>query len=134
MAESAQQTSTTAAPVLTATIDASAPPPPEPKKPSAIQPEFIFTIIIIIAAFIFLIQRPEKKAREEKLKALEGLKKGDDVISTGGIHGVVQRVNKDKGTVFVTVAKGVEMEFSKGALNAAPEVKEAAPTAAKAKA
>ena len=134
MADSTQQTSTTDAPLLTTTVDASAPPPPEPKKPSAIQPEFIITIIIIIVAFIFLIQRPEKKAREEKLKALEGLKKGDEVISTGGIHGVVQRVNKDKGTVFITVAKGVEIEFSKAAVNVVPEVKEAAPAAAKAKA
>lgn len=91
-------------------------PPPEPDRPSAFGFEFFIVMIIMIVAFIFLIQRPQAKEREARAKAVEGMKKGDKIISIGGIHGVVTKINKDKDTVQVEVAKGVEMEFNKGAI------------------
>lgn len=92
-------------------------PGPPPEKPSSFGFEFFLVIAIFFIAFFFLIQRPQRKAQEEKLKAIETMKKGDKVVSIGGIHGSVVKVNKEKNTVVVQVAKGVEMEFNKGAVN-----------------
>lgn len=84
-------------------------PPPEP---GMFSPTFFITMIIIIVAFYLLIQRPQKRQQEERARALSGLKRGDKVVSAGGIHGVVARANKQKNTTFVTVARNVEMEFN----------------------
>ncbi|MEO8377860.1 MAG: preprotein translocase subunit YajC, partial [Candidatus Sumerlaeota bacterium] len=78
----------------------------------------------VFLASIFLLQRPEKKRQAARLQALEGMKKGDKVISASGIHGVVSRMNKDRETVFVTVAKDVDLEFSKSVLTLYEEPKE----------
>ncbi|MCC6548137.1 preprotein translocase subunit YajC [Candidatus Sumerlaeota bacterium] len=95
-------------------------------------PSTFIMIGIVFLASIFLLQRPEKKRQEERLKAMEGLKKGDRVLSASGIHGVVARVNKEKETVFVTVAKDVEIEFSKSVISPyeEPKVEPKAPQAA----
>lgn len=95
-------------------------PPKPPERPGLLgDPSSILVIIIIVVAFIFLVQRPQKRAEEEKLKALaEGMKKGDPVVSAGGIHGTVVRTDKAKGTVIVAVAKGVELEFNQTSVTA----------------
>ncbi len=91
--------------------------PVEPEAPSAFGTEMIIFMIIIFLAFIFLIDRPQKKKMaQEAEKKKEGFKKGQQVVSSGGIHGSVAKVDKKKNTVFVTVAKGVDMEFSLTAL------------------
>lgn len=100
---------------------ATAPTPPE--KVSPFGPEFFIVLAIFLLASIFLIQRPKQKQEEAKKKALEGMKKGDKVVSIGGIHGSIVRMNKNRDTVVVSVAKGVEIEFSKSAVNVVKEGK-----------
>ncbi len=100
--------------------------PKAPEQPSAFSPGFFVVMIIIIFGFYFLIQRPQRQREAEKLVEREGMKKGDPVVSIGGIHGKVVRVNKNRDTVTVEVAKSsdgksVEMEFNKTAVNAAPK-------------
>jgi preprotein translocase subunit YajC len=95
--------------------------PAAPEQASPFGPPFFIAIIIFIAAFYFLIQRPQGKAEAEKKKALEGMKKGDKVVSIGGIHGVVSKVNKDANTITVTIAKGVDVDFNKSAVVMQPE-------------
>jgi preprotein translocase subunit YajC len=100
-------------------------PPRPPEQPSTFTPAFFAVMVLIIAGFYFFIQKPQAKAQQEKEKAREGFKKGDAVVSIGGIHGRVARVNKAKDTVVVEVSKGVELEFSRVAVNPAPVEKEA---------
>lgn len=103
---------------LAVPLEKPAPPPDS----SMFGPEFFIALAIFLLASIFLIQKPKQKREAAKKKALEDLmKKGNRVVSIGGIHGTVARVNKQRDTVFVTVAKGFEMEFNRGALNMAPE-------------
>lgn len=77
-------------------------------------------MIIMIVAFIFLIQRPQAKEREARMKAIETMKKGDKIVSAGGIHGSVVKINKEKDTVHVEVAKGIEIEFNKSSITVIP--------------
>ena len=71
--------------------------------------------IAIIAIFYFLIIRPQNKKQKETQKMLAALKKGDRVITIGGIHGTIQSV-KEK-TVIVKVDDTTKIEFSRSAVS-----------------
>jgi preprotein translocase subunit YajC len=82
--------------------------------------------VAIIAIFYFLIIRPQNKKQKETQKMLSALKKGDRVVTIGGIHGTIQSV-KDQ-SVIVKIDDNVKVEFSRSAISsietAAKEVKE----------
>jgi len=71
--------------------------------------------VAIIAIFYFLIIRPQNKKQKETKKMLEALKKGDRVVTIGGIHGVIQNVRDS--TVVVKVDDGIKIEFSRSAVS-----------------
>jgi preprotein translocase subunit YajC len=67
--------------------------------------------VLIIAVFYFLIIRPQNKKQKETQKMLAALKKGDKVVTAGGIHGTVSNV-KEK-TVIVKVDDNTKLEFTR---------------------
>ena len=71
--------------------------------------------IAIIAIFYFLIIRPQNKKQKETKKMLEALKKGDRVVTIGGIHGTIHNVRDQ--TVIVKVDTGTKLEFSRSAIS-----------------
>ena len=71
-----------------------------------------FGLIIII--FYFFIIRPQNKKQKETEKMLSALKKGDKIITIGGIHGVISST-KEK-TVIVKVDDDAKIEFSRSAI------------------
>lgn len=73
--------------------------------------------IAIIAIFYFLIIRPQNKKQKETKRMLEALKKGDKIITIGGIHGTIHTVKEGAGTVIVKVDDGVKLEFSRSAVS-----------------
>jgi preprotein translocase subunit YajC len=79
---------------------------------------FITTLIpfaLIIGIFYFLIIRPQNKKQKETQRMLAELKKGDGVVTIGGIHGVIQSVRES--TVIVKVDDNTKMEFSRSAIS-----------------
>ncbi len=75
----------------------------------------IITFVLIILIFYFLIIRPQKKKDKETKAMLEAMKKGDKVVTIGGIHGTVVSV-KDQ-TVVIKVDDSARIEFSKNAIS-----------------
>ena len=75
----------------------------------------IIPFIAIIAIFYFLIIRPQNRKRKETEKMLSALKKGDRIVTIGGIHGTVQNV-KDT-TVIVKVDDNIKLEFLRSAVS-----------------
>jgi preprotein translocase subunit YajC len=73
----------------------------------------MFGLIFVI--FYFLIIRPQNKKQKEAQKMLEAIKKGDKVVTIGGIHGVVYAI-KEGGTVVVKVDDDCKLEFTKSAI------------------
>jgi len=69
----------------------------------------------IFAIFYFMIIRPQKKQQNERKAMIEALKRGDKVVSSGGIFGTVKDVKADR--VVVTIADGVKVEMAKSAIN-----------------
>ena len=70
--------------------------------------------ILIIGIFYFLIIRPQNKKQKETEKMLANLKKGDKVVTVGGVHGYITNV-KDN-TVIVKVDDAFKIEFSRSAI------------------
>ncbi|MCB9743049.1 MAG: preprotein translocase subunit YajC [Alphaproteobacteria bacterium] len=71
--------------------------------------ETLMMLGVIFAIFYFLVIRPQNKQRDEHRKMLAGLKKGDEVVTDGGIVGTVHQVEGDR--VEVEVAPKVRMTF-----------------------
>jgi preprotein translocase subunit YajC len=71
-------------------------------------------LIAIVAIFYFLILRPQNKKQKETQKMLSALKKGDRVVTIGGIHGVIQSVKES--TVIIKVDENAKLEFNRSAV------------------
>jgi preprotein translocase subunit YajC len=87
--------------------------------------QMIFPFVLIIAIFYFLIIRPQNKKQKETQKMLAALKKGDKVVTIGGIHGTIQSVKEQ--SVVVKVDDNTKIEFNRSAISnivAAKEDKE----------
>src|SRR5688572_12522173 len=68
----------------------------------------------IFAIFYFLLIRPQQKQRREREALLAAVKRGDRVVTTGGIHGTVTGL--DDTTITLRVADQVKMTFDRGAI------------------
>ena len=73
----------------------------------------MFSLIILI--FYFLILRPQQKRQKERTKLLEGVQKGDKIVTVGGMHGTV--VGLEEKTVLVQVAENVKLKFERTAVS-----------------
>ena len=81
----------------------------------------------IVLIFYFLIIRPQNKRQRESKAMLEALKKGDKVVTAGGIHGQVTAVKES--TVTVKVDDSTKIEFSKSSISSVTTEKSAQPDA-----
>ncbi len=78
---------------------------------------FIINMIAIfgmMAVFYFFVMRPQKKADRQKEYMRSNLKKGDKVITAGGIYGVISSLKEDR--VGLTIAERVDMEVARAAI------------------
>lgn len=69
----------------------------------------------IAIVFYFFMIRPQQKKQKAQKKFIEEIKKGDSVVTIGGIHGKVMSVEDDK--LVIEVDKGVKMTFNKSAVS-----------------
>ena len=85
--------------------------------------ESIIMIVLMVAIFYFLLIRPENKRKKAMDQMRSALKKGDKIVTIGGIHGTVKGIDEEAGTVSLEVASGVKITFSKDAINPVAEKK-----------
>lgn len=74
----------------------------------------LLPIVVIFIIFYFLLIRPQKKQQDEHKKMIAGLKKNDEVVTAGGIHGTIMNV-KDH-TVTLKVDDNVKVEVQKSSI------------------
>ncbi|MDR1321640.1 MAG: preprotein translocase subunit YajC [Gracilibacteraceae bacterium] len=88
--------------------------------PAAAAPGFggqtIILVVLFIAVFYFIAIRPQNKQMTEKRAMLSSIRREDTIVTIGGIHGIVVKVEEDEDTLYVRVAPGVEVEFLKAAI------------------
>lgn len=74
----------------------------------------IWPLLLIGAIIWFLIFAPERKARKQRQEMIDGIKKGDKVITTGGLHGQIVEVGESE----VTIKSGdTRLKFSRSAVH-----------------
>ncbi len=71
-------------------------------------------IILMFVIFYFLLIRPQQKKAKEHQEMITGLKKGDSVITSGGIHG--QITSLDDTTVTIEIAEKVRIKVTRSTL------------------
>ncbi|MCQ2227488.1 MAG: preprotein translocase subunit YajC [Bacteroidales bacterium] len=76
-------------------------------------------LILILVVFYFFMIRPQQKRQKELNKFRDELKKGDHVITTGGVYGKVSKIDGNKITL--TVSENVDIVFDKSAIAAQAE-------------
>lgn len=74
-------------------------------------------ILISAAMFVlyFFMLRPNKKKADEAKKLMEEMVKGDKIITLGGIHGKVFKINED--TIEIEIAKNTVMTIDKNSIS-----------------
>src|SRR5437867_13383010 len=77
----------------------------------------IIMIASMLAIFYFLLLRPQQKQKQERDQMLGSIKRGDRVVTTGGLNGTVTGINEP--TVTPRVAHPVQLEFDRSAIGRA---------------
>jgi preprotein translocase subunit YajC len=85
--------------------------PPAPNPLTSLIP---FALMAVV--FYFLIIRPQMNARKKHQAMVEGVKRGDTVVTAGGLVGKVTRVPGEGNEITVRVAEGVEVQVVKTSL------------------
>jgi preprotein translocase subunit YajC len=73
-------------------------------------------IIAIGLVFYFLVIAPANKQRKKTQEMLSSLKKGDEVVTSGGIYGTIQGVEADY--VYLKIADNVKVKVARSAISA----------------
>ena len=74
----------------------------------------IIPYVLIILIFYFLVFKPQKEKQKQQKQMMEGLKKNDQVVTSGGIHGTIVNV-KDK-IVVLRIDDNAKMEVDREAI------------------
>jgi preprotein translocase subunit YajC len=72
-------------------------------------------LILMFAIFYFLLIRPQQKKAKQHKQLLAALKKGDRVVSSGGLHGVVTGLTDD--IVTMEIAPKIRVKVSRGSIS-----------------
>ena len=83
----------------------------------------MFPFILMFVILYLLIIRPQQKKQKEHQRMVDELKKGDRVVTSGGMHGTITGIKEQEGILVVQVAKEVQIEVSRGSISRVDESK-----------
>lgn len=87
---------------------------------AAQQPSMLYNVILfggMFLLFYLILWRPQSKRAKEHRELVEGISKGDEVMTSGGLLGKVTRVSEDY--MAIEVAEGIELKVQKSSVAAA---------------
>lgn len=77
--------------------------------------QFVIIGMMVLVFWLFMI-RPQAKKQKQQKTFLEGLKKGDKIVTIAGIHGTVNKLNED-GTFMLEINPGSYIKMEKSAVS-----------------
>jgi len=80
------------------------------------RPQDLIMLLLIFAIMYFLLIRPQQKKLKTHNAMLEALRRGDQIITQGGIVGKIVKVKDDTNEVEVEIAKGVNVRVVKSTI------------------
>lgn len=86
---------------------------------------FWIMMILIFVVFYFFMIRPQTKKQKELQKQREAMKKGDKVVTAGGIYGIIKEIQDT--TLLIEISKDVVIKIDKGSVYASAEDAQQAP-------
>ncbi len=69
----------------------------------------LFLFLPLILIFYFLIFRPQQKQRKETQDMLANLKEGDRIVTRGGLMGLIDKVEPERGTLRLEIGSGIKI-------------------------
>ncbi len=72
---------------------------------------------LIFLVMYFLMIRPQRKRQKEHEALLKDLKKGDKVVTSGGMFGTIFAIDEEKGRVVLKIGEEVKMEFLRSSIS-----------------
>lgn len=75
----------------------------------------IFMFVLLFVMMYFFMIRPQRKQQQQHQEMMNALKPGDEIVTIGGLHGVVSEVNADKNIVTID-CDGVYLDFTRSAI------------------
>ncbi len=76
----------------------------------------LLPMIVLFAVFYFLLIRPQQKRQKEHKNMVEGLAKGDEVVTMGGVLGKITKV--EDNFVTLEIASGMEVRLQRASIQA----------------
>ena len=76
-------------------------------------------ILAMIAIFYFMLYRPQKNAQKKRMEMLDSLKRGNRVVTVGGIYGTIESLTDKK--VSLRIADNVVIEMARASINGTVE-------------
>ncbi len=102
-----------AAAVTTQTTQPANGAPAQPAEEPSMFSSFLPLILLVVIFYFLLIRPQQKKAKEDKARQ-DGLKIDDEVVTIGGLHGIVRDVQEN--TVLIEVSPSVTIKMEKVAI------------------
>ena len=84
-------------------------------QPQGVGIQMIVMLVGLFAIVYFFMIRPQNKKQKEIQKFRNALEVGQDVITIGGIHGTIKRI-EDNDIITLSVSTGVEIKFDRSAI------------------
>jgi len=79
----------------------------------------LLPFVLMFGVLYFLILRPQIKKQKAQQKMIDELKKGDNIVTSGGIHGVITNLKDD--IISVKIAENVKVELTRSAVSRVKE-------------
>lgn len=77
--------------------------------------QLLWPIALMFAVLYFLLIRPQQKRQKQRTQLLGALKKGDKIVTIGGLHGTIVEISDD--TVVLLVNDATKLTFDRSAIN-----------------
>lgn len=72
-------------------------------------------LIILFVVFYFLLIRPQQKHQKKRQELLRSLKKGDRVVTIGGLFGMIKEIDED--SIILKIADNINVKFARAAVD-----------------
>lgn len=88
--------------------------PAEAEGETSIWPMLIF-VVLLFGLMYFVMIRPQRKKQKAHQQLIEDLKRGDRVVTAGGIYGTIENISED--SLIMKVESGATMRVAKGSVS-----------------
>ncbi len=77
----------------------------------------LMPLVLIFVVFYFLLIRPQQKKMKAHREMIAAVKRGDRVLTAGGIFGTVVKIEEEEGILVVEIAKDIRVRVARGTLS-----------------